>query len=78
MFLELQNTTVGYKTPLIKGIETGLALGEIGLLIGNNGVGKTTLIKSILNQTPLLSGDILLEGKALKRFPIKKRQRKSP
>jgi hypothetical protein len=24
MFLELQNTTVGYKTPLIKGIETGL------------------------------------------------------
>ena len=59
MFLELQNTTVGYKTPLIKGIETGLALGEIGLLIGNNGVGKTTLIKSILNQTPLLSGDIL-------------------
>lgn len=66
MFLELKNTTVGYKTPLIKGIETALALGEICLLIGNNGVGKTTLIKSILNQTSLLSGDILLEGKSVK------------
>lgn len=66
MFLELKNTTVGYKTPLIKAIETALALGEICLLIGNNGVGKTTLIKSILNQTSLLSGDILLEGKSVK------------
>lgn len=76
MFLELQNTTVGYKTPLIKGIETGLALGEIGLLIGNNGVGKTTLIKSILNQTPLLSGDILLEGKSVKTLSNKETAKK--
>ena len=76
MFLEFQNTTVGYKTPLIKGIETGLALGEIGLLIGNNGVGKTTLIKSILNQTPLLSGDILLEGKSVKTLSNKETAKK--
>ena len=76
MFLEFQNTTVGYKTPLIKGIETALALGEIGLLIGNNGVGKTTLIKSILNQTPLLSGDILLEGKSVKTLSNKETAKK--
>lgn len=71
MFLELKNTTVGYKTPLIKGIETALALGEICLLIGNNGVGKTTLIKSILNQTSLISGDILLDGKIIKTLSNK-------
>lgn len=62
MFLELKNTTIGYKTPLLKEVNTGLALGEICLLIGNNGVGKTTLIKSILNQTDLLKGEVLLNG----------------
>lgn len=68
MFLELQQSTVGYKTPLIEEVSTGLDLGEICLLVGNNGVGKTTLIKSILNQTLLLSGSILLEEKSNKSF----------
>ena len=63
MFLELKNTTIGYKTPLIKEVYTSLALGEICLLIGNNGVGKTTLIKTILNQIELLNGEVLLDGK---------------
>ncbi|MGZ5197465.1 MAG: ABC transporter ATP-binding protein, partial [Kaistella sp.] len=63
MFLKLKNTSIGYKTPLIKGAETDLDLGEICLLIGNNGVGKTTLIKSILNQTPLLEGNIFIDDK---------------
>ncbi len=68
MFLEIKHSTIGYKTPLIEGISTGLDLGEICLLVGNNGVGKTTLIKSILNQLPLLSGDILLDQKSVKSF----------
>lgn len=71
MFLELKNTTIGYKTPLIKGVETSLNLGEICLLIGNNGVGKTTLIKSLLNQIPVLEGEILLEGKNIKTLSNK-------
>ncbi len=66
MFLELKNTTIGYKTPLTKGVETSLDLGDICLLIGNNGVGKTTLIKSILNQISLLSGEIFINQKNIK------------
>ena len=71
MFLQLKNTTIGYKTPLIKGVETSLKLGEICLLIGNNGVGKTTLINSILNQIPTLSGEIFLRNQSLKRLSQK-------
>ncbi len=71
MFLELENTTIGYQTPLIKEVNTSLALGEICLLIGNNGVGKTTLIKSILNQNSLLGGNILLEHESLIRLSPK-------
>lgn len=71
MFLEIKNTTIGYETPLIKGVETSLSLGDICLLIGNNGVGKTTLIKSILHQIPLLEGEILLDKKNLKNLSNK-------
>lgn len=71
MFLELKNTTIGYQTPLIKEVNTALALGEICLLIGNNGVGKTTLIKSILKQTELLTGEVLLKGKETKTLSSK-------
>lgn len=68
MYLDLKNISVGYDTPLIQGAETSLDSGDICLLIGNNGVGKTTLIKSILNQTPLLSGEIRLESKNLTKL----------
>ncbi len=71
MFLDLKNTTIGYQTPLIKGVNTTLALGDICLLIGNNGVGKTTLIKSILHQTPVLEGEIFLNGKNIKTLSSK-------
>ncbi len=71
MFLELKNTDIGYKTPLIKGVNASLQLGEVCLLIGNNGVGKTTLIKSILNQIPLLEGDIFLNQKNTKNLSSK-------
>lgn len=71
MFLELKNTTIGYKTPLINRVNTSLALSEVCLLIGNNGVGKTTLIKSILNQIKFLDGHVLLNGKDTKTFSSK-------
>lgn len=71
MFLELKNTTIGYQTPLIKEVETSLDLGEICLLIGNNGVGKTTLIKTILNQIEILKGEVVLNRKNTKTLSSK-------
>lgn len=64
-FLHLHNATIGYQNPLIAQVNTSLHLGEICLLMGNNGVGKTTLFKSILKQLPLLNGEIYLNGKKL-------------
>lgn len=71
MILELKNTDIGYNTPLIKGANCALDSGDICLLIGNNGVGKTTLIKSILNQIPLLNGEIFLNNKNVKNLNSK-------
>lgn len=58
VFLKLDKVKIGYDEALIDGVSTSLQLGEVCLLIGNNGVGKTTLIKSLLNQIPLLGGQL--------------------
>lgn len=67
-FLELKNTTIGYSNPLVSDIDSSLELGEVCLLMGNNGIGKTTLIKSILGQNKLLKGEIFMNGKSIQRL----------
>ena len=71
MFLQIKNTTIGYQKPLISEVNASLDFGDVCLLIGNNGVGKTTLIKSILNQIPTLKGDIFINKKSNKKLSDK-------
>lgn len=44
--------------------------GEIFAFIGHNGAGKTTLIKSICGILDFDEGEILIDGKSIKREPI--------
>jgi iron complex transport system ATP-binding protein len=67
-FLKINNASIGYSEPLISDINTSLELGEVCLLMGNNGIGKTTLIKSILGQNPLLNGYILINQKSIRKL----------
>lgn len=63
MELKIENADIGYgKLTLIENVNMTLKKGEMILLMGNNGMGKTTLIKSILNQIPLLTGKILVDN----------------
>ncbi|MCU7613632.1 ABC transporter ATP-binding protein [Chryseobacterium sp. GMJ5] len=71
MYLQIKQSNVGYNRALISNADAVLKLGEVCLLIGNNGVGKTTLIKSILHQIPLLNGEILINDKNVKNFSVK-------
>ena len=41
--------------------------GQVTVLLGRNGVGKTTLLKSLMGLVPIRSGAILLEGKEIQR-----------
>ena len=63
-FLEIKSADFGYNVPLISNVNASLDLGDVCLLVGNNGVGKTTLMKSILGQVPLLKGKISIDGSA--------------
>lgn len=49
--------------------------GTCGCLIGRNGVGKTTLLKSIMGILPIKAGDISLNGQSLNRLNTEERAR---
>ncbi|MPS71639.1 MAG: ABC transporter ATP-binding protein [Chryseobacterium sp.] len=68
MFLKINQATIGYTNPLVSEINSSLELGEVCLLMGNNGIGKTTLIKSILGQNKLLKDEISINGKSIQKL----------
>ena len=65
-FLELKNLAIGYREPLILSIDAELSLGEVCLLVGNNGIGKTTLMRTILGQIPPMEGQIWIKETEIK------------
>lgn len=44
--------------------------GECLCVMGRNGVGKTTLMDSIMGQHPLASGSIILDGQDITKLPV--------
>lgn len=59
MVLKVDNVHVYYgESHILHGITLNLEKGEIVGLIGNNGMGKTTLIRSIMGLTDIRSGSI--------------------
>ena len=68
--LELRRVSAGYgETVVLEDINLALAPGESISLIGRNGVGKTTLLATVMGHTTLHSGDILLGGASIARIP---------
>jgi branched-chain amino acid transport system ATP-binding protein len=72
--LELRQVSAGYgETVVIEQIDLALAPGECISIIGRNGVGKTTLLETIMGQTVLHAGDIVFGGQKLNRIPCYRR-----
>lgn len=62
--IQTKGVTVGYRdNPLLEVGALKLGRGEIAALIGPNGVGKSTLIKTIIGQLPPLQGEMLVGDK---------------
>lgn len=64
MKLELRNVSCGYDKgmPLLRNINLVLQDGDACCILGPNGVGKTTLFKTILNLLPPLAGQVCIDG----------------
>ncbi|MEI7986706.1 MAG: urea ABC transporter ATP-binding subunit UrtE [Armatimonadota bacterium] len=60
---------------ILRGVDLTVPSGAVTCLIGRNGVGKTTTLKSIIGILPPLSGVIQFNGKDLRRLSPDQRAR---
>ncbi|RPJ20779.1 MAG: ABC transporter ATP-binding protein [Desulfobacteraceae bacterium] len=64
--LEVQNLWSGYGSgDILQGVALQIAHGEIVATIGRNGVGKSTLMKTIIGILPVSQGTISLKGEGI-------------
>ena len=67
MAFEIKNLTVGYKgvAPLVENVGLIVPDGELVAIMGRNGVGKSTLLRSLAGVVRPLAGDVALDGSSL-------------
>lgn len=74
--LEIRGLSSGYqKIPIIFGVSFAVAAGEFVGILGHNGMGKTTLLRTIVGQLPATAGSIRLAGAEIAKAPSHRRAR---
>ncbi|WP_049894316.1 ABC transporter ATP-binding protein [Halogranum rubrum] len=72
--LELTDVTAGYgTTPILRDVSLSVERGEIVGVMGKNGVGKTTLVKTIMGLVEPTSGSIEFDGTDVTELPANER-----
>jgi branched-chain amino acid transport system ATP-binding protein len=54
---------------VLQGLSLSIAIGRIAAILGRNGMGKTTLVRSVAGLTPPRQGEILFRGRSLRGLP---------
>ena len=76
MLLEIRGLNTYYgESHILRDVDLTVQSGEMVCLIGRNGVGKTTLLKSLIGLLHPRNGEILLNGSSLDRKPPHRRAR---
>ncbi|CAM3899069.1 ABC-F family ATP-binding cassette domain-containing protein [Cohnella lubricantis] len=58
LIFETRGLVIGYEEPLSRPLDLKMERGQKIALVGANGIGKTTLLRSILGEIPALAGEI--------------------
>jgi len=67
--VRLLNLSVGYRQRVVLGnLNLSAAECELVALIGRNGLGKSTLLRTIARLQPAISGDVMIAGKSLGQY----------
>ncbi|MGN0052062.1 MAG: ABC transporter ATP-binding protein [Prevotella sp.] len=80
--IELKDLTIGYTgkkqqtTIIASDINATIESGQLTCLLGHNGVGKSTLLKTLTAFLPKLSGQIVIDGKDIESYTEKQLARK--
>ncbi len=68
--LRIEGLVAGYgDAQVLFGIDLAIAAGEVVTMLGRNGMGKTTTIKTIMGLLKARSGTVTLDGKSLANAP---------
>lgn len=74
--IHFKHAVIGYSKPLLETGEIVLNSGMFYTLIGKNGIGKTTLLNTLLGITPTLNGSIWLSEHNIHRISNQQRSQK--
>ena len=74
MLLHAANIIAGYGgEPILHGVDIELNSGQIGVIVGSNGAGKSTVLKCLFGLIKLEQGTVKLEGNDITDVPPDKR-----
>lgn len=74
--LSVRRLEAGYdKTKVLSGVDLDVQPGEFLSILGANGMGKSTFLRSIVGLCRVFGGEILLEGESLRGMPAFSRAR---
>ena len=79
--IELRRLSIGYQTrhgvrTVAAGIDGAIRSGELTCLLGANGVGKSTLLRTLSAFLPKTGGEVYVEGRELSTFTDKELSRR--
>jgi urea transport system ATP-binding protein len=67
---DVKNLNVAYgQSQVLHGIDMAIAPGEIVAVVGRNGMGKSTLMKSLIGVIPSRSGQVVIDGADVSALP---------
>ena len=76
MSLEIEGLTVGYDgTTILRDVEFAVETGEVVGVMGKNGVGKTTLLKSVMGLLDLQAGTVIYDDEDITGYSADERAR---
>lgn len=68
-FFSVENLKVAYgQSTVISDLSFNIKKGEIIAIVGRNGMGKTTLMRSLIGMVPIASGKVSVDGVALENL----------
>lgn len=76
--ISIENATFSYglKQNIFQNLSCTIEMKQVFCILGPNGIGKSTLLKSIMNLHPLTEGRVLLDGREVGRYDPRELARK--
>ena len=68
ILFQIKQGSIGYENPLSQGINLDIEKGRKIAVIGSNGIGKSTLLKTIINKVKPIAGDFLCAPRTLSSY----------